>query len=95
MSKTTIVKFDGITYAAKVYVNGIYLGEMLPYSEYEFDITEFVKAKDNELLVEIEDISPTFGPSEGWENFGGIIRDVSLVFHEENYIADVFFMQSL
>lgn len=94
-AKTTIVKFDGITYAAKVYVNGIYLGEMLPYSEYEFDITEFVKAKDNELLVEIEDISPTFGPSEGWENFGGIIRDVSLVFHEENYIADVFFHAEL
>jgi len=89
--KKVFLRFDGITYAAKVTVNGIFLGNMLPYAEYTFDISESVKEKDNTLLVEIEDISPVFGPSEGWENYGGIIRDVSLLCCDENYIKSVFF----
>lgn len=89
-SEKTFLKFDGITYAAKVYLNGFYLGEMLPYSEYEFDITQSAQPENNELLVEIEDISPAFGPTAGWENYGGIIRDVSVVYKNSNYIEDVF-----
>lgn len=89
------LKFDGITYKAKVVLNGHTVGEMLPYSEYMFDITHIVKTEDNFLLVELEDISPKFGPAEGWENFGGIIRDVSLIYHNENYITDVFFHSTL
>jgi len=93
--KRVFLKFDGITYAAKVYVNNHPVLEMLPYSEYEIEITDIVKPKDNELLVELEDISPKFGPSEGWENFGGIIRDVSLVYRNKDYITDVFFYSEL
>lgn len=89
------LKFDGITYYAKVYLNDIYLGDMGPYCEYAFDITDKVKDKDNLLLVEIEDISPVFGPTEGWENFGGIIRDVSIEYASDNYIEDVFFHTNL
>ena len=33
--------------------------------------------------VELEDIDRSFGPTEGWENFGGIIRDVSLIYKEK------------
>ena len=90
-----LLKFDGITYNATVYLNGICLGKMLPYSEYTFDITDIVKKKSNLLFVEIEDINASFGPSEGWENYGGIIRDVSLVYKKKSYIKDVFFVQSL
>lgn len=93
--KVTLLKFDGITYAAKVFLNGCFLGEMGPYSEYTFDVSEIVKEKDNQLRVELEDIEPKFGPTEGWENFGGIIRDVSLLFADENYITDVFFHSEL
>lgn len=91
----TFLKFDGITYWAKVFLNGSFLGEMLPYSEYKFDISNLIKADNNTLLVELEDISPAFGPTEGWENFGGIIRDVNLIFCEEDYIEDVFFHTKL
>lgn len=90
-----LLKFDGITYNATVYLNGNCLGKMLPYSEYTFDITDIVKKKGNLLFVEIEDINASFGPSEGWENYGGIIRDVSLVYKKKSYIKDVFFVQSL
>lgn len=83
--------FGGITYHATVTLNGRVLGEMLPYCEYEFEITDLVKPKDNALLVELEDIAPRFGPTEGWENYGGIIRRVGLIYREGPWLSDVFF----
>ena len=94
-AERVFLRMEGITYAAKVYVNDNFLGEMGPYSEYRFEITDIVKAEGNTLLVELEDISPEFGPVEGWGNYGGIIRDVNLLFAEKNYIEDVFFHSTL
>ena len=93
--KRVFLKFDGITYRAWVTLNGKFLGEMLPYSEYEFEITDYVSDGKNSLSVELEDLNLSFGPTQGWENFGGIIRDVSLIYREENYITDVFFKSKL
>lgn len=36
------LRFDGVNYFAKVFLNGKLLGEMLAYSEYTFDMTETV-----------------------------------------------------
>ena len=85
------LRFDGINYHAKVTLNGKLLGEMVAYCEYTFDITDIVLEKDNVLLVELEDLSPEFGPSEGWENNGGITRDVCLLYANKAYISDVYF----
>ena len=95
LSDKIFLKFDGITYYAEVTLNGVALGEMLPYSEYEFDVTEIVKQKENTLTVVLEDINRAFGPSNGWENFGGIIRDVYLELRGKYYIENVFFKSSL
>lgn len=94
-SDKIFLKFDGVTYYGEVTLNGKYLGEMGPYSEYTFDITDIAQDKNNQLLVELEDINRAFGPSEGWENFGGIIRDVSVIYKNESYIDDVFFHTTL
>lgn len=93
--KRVFLKFDGITYHAWVSLNGKALGDMLPYCEYEFEITEYVNNGENSLSVELEDLNLSFGPTPGWENFGGIIRDVSLVYRDDNYISDVFFKTEL
>lgn len=90
-AKSVYLQFEGITYFAKVYLNGTLLGEMLAYSEYLFDITKIAKKKNNVLLVELEDIDAEFGPSEGWENFGGIIRNVNLLYGSGARLTDVFF----
>ncbi|MBQ7907619.1 MAG: hypothetical protein IJ309_06570 [Clostridia bacterium] len=95
ISPVVLLRFDGITYNAHIYLNDAYLGKLLPYSEYTFDITNIVKERDNLLHVELEDINAEFGPSEGWENYGGIIRDVSVIYKNEGYIKDVFFTGKL
>ncbi len=86
--------FEGITYAARVFLNSKLLGEMLPYCEYRFEITDIVES-ENELVVELDDIEPKFGPSAGWGNYGGIIRGVYLENSEAEYIKDVFFHSEL
>ena len=88
----TFLRFDGITYAAQVSLNGTWLGKMGPYCEYEFEITDCVRPTGNELLVELEDIAPAFGPTEGWQNYGGITRPVQLIYRNEHYIENVFFV---
>ena len=91
----TELVFEGITYAAEVTLNGTPLGTMLPYVEYRFDVTSLVRPTGNELLVALEDTAPAFGPTEGWENFGGIIRDVYLEYTGNTRIEDVFFHSTL
>ena len=78
-SARVFLRFEGITYHARVTLNGTPLGEMQPYCEYTLEVTAFIKARDNHLVVELEDIMPPFGPSDGWANYGGIIRGVSLL----------------
>lgn len=86
--KRTFLVLEGITYAASVTLNGTKLGDMLPYCEYRYEVTDIL-SEDNVLSVVLEDIAPVFGPSEGWENYGGIIRGVYLEYFGSNYIEDV------
>ena len=94
-SEKIFLRFDRITYKASVTLNGKIVGEMGPYCEYTFDVTDFVMEKNNELIVDVEDISPIFGPTAGWENFGGICGDVTLLYSSALYIENVFFHTQL
>lgn len=81
--------FEGITYAADVLLNGQHVGHMVAYSFYRFDVTPLLRPEGNELRVEIQDMNLAFGPSEGWENYGGIIRDAYLTVTDQVMIDDV------
>lgn len=86
--------FEGITYKASVMLNGEMLGEMGPYSRYEYDVTALLKPTGNRLSVRLSDINMPFGPSEGWENYGGIIRDVYITYMDAVHIEDVIWRTS-
>lgn len=86
--KRVFLRFEGIAYEGHVYVNGSYVGSMLPYSRYDFDITEYILQGENRIKVNIKDINATYGPTDGWENYGGIIWDVYLEVRNNVYISD-------
>jgi beta-mannosidase len=90
----TWLKFDGVYYAARVWLNGVYLGAHEGYfSAFEFDCTESLIEGENELLVEVyspeereentrETIGGVWARWDGMDpgiNPGGIFRDVTLV----------------
>ena len=80
--------FDGIAYEARIWVNDQEMGSMLPYVPYRFDITAVVTPDRNRLHVGLKDLTAAYGPAKGWENYGGIIRDVYLEVCDTMQIAD-------
>jgi beta-glucuronidase len=85
-----LLVFEGITYRADIVLNGKKIGVMLPFCPYVFDITALLREKGNVLELDLTDMNLPFGPSEGWENYGGIIRDVYLEFVSDVWIGNVF-----
>ena len=77
-SERAFLCFDGVVYTATVSLNGAVLGDMLPYVPYRFDVTDHLTGGKNALSVVVRDITADFGPTGGWEDYGGICRDVYL-----------------
>ena len=88
------LRFGGVYYAARVWLNGVYLGDHEGYfSAFEFDCTRSLIKGENELLVEVyspeeleentrETIGGVWARWDGMDpdiNPGGIFRDVTLV----------------
>ncbi len=89
LSDRAFLVFEGITYLAKVTLNGKEIATLDPYIERRLEITDLIKAKDNLLTVEITDMGLPFGPSAGWENYGGIIRNVYIEYTNASVIEDI------
>jgi beta-mannosidase len=89
------LRFGGVYYSARVWLNGTYLGDHQGYfGAFEFDVTDILaKHAENELLVEVnspEELAENERETIGgvwarWDglypqiNPGGIFRDVDLV----------------
>ncbi len=95
-SKRIFVDFDGVMTAAKVYLNGEFVGENNGgYNDFSFEITKLVKtAGDNVLAVEVDSTErkdiPPFGDMVDYLTFGGIYRDVRLRIVDGVFIENVF-----
>jgi beta-mannosidase len=89
-----LLRFDGVYYAARVWLNGVFLGAHEGYfSAFDFDCTDSLLDGENELLVEVyspeereentrETIGGVWARWDGMDpdiNPGGIYRDVTLV----------------
>ena len=69
------LRFHGVDYFAKVWLNGVYLGEHEGYFQpFEFRVTGIVRPEGNELLVRVE--SPREPPGEVWPDRKRLIKGV-------------------
>jgi hypothetical protein len=93
-SEMLSLRFGGVYYSARVWLNGVYLGSHEGYfAAFEFDCTEAVTGGENELLVEVyspeepeeNDRKTIGGVWARWDgmsphiNPGGIFREVVIV----------------
>lgn len=90
--KRAILRFEGIAYEGTIELNGKHIGTMLPYSRYDFDITECLLQGENHIRLYLKDINASYGPTEGWENYGGIIWDAYIEVVDCVYISDYQFI---
>jgi hypothetical protein len=90
------LRFDAVFYAARVWLNGRALGRHEGgYTPFELDATAAAKPGRNVVAVLVDnrrspnripaDITPTW--SFDWWNYGGIVRDVSVVLTSRAYVA--------
>ena len=70
-----LLRFDGVYMDSKVYVNGQLAGEWkYGYSTFEFDITRYLQAGDNVIMVRVDHHEP----NSRWYSGAGIYRNVWL-----------------
>ncbi|MBN2104630.1 beta galactosidase jelly roll domain-containing protein [bacterium] len=86
--------FGAANYEAKVFLNGIFLGEHIGgFTPFNFEITRLVRPKDNFIVVKIDnkrlrDGVPTVNTD--WWNFGGLTRRVELIDVPDMFVQDYF-----
>ena len=93
--KTVFLVFDGYMLSAKIYLNGHDLGKHISgWVKVKLDVSEYIKQKDNRLLVVLDSredkLVPPFGYAVDYLTFSGIYREVNLEIHPKSYIEDLF-----
>ena len=93
------VRFEAIAYYGTVAINGAVLGEVGPYTPYEFEFTQRAKEGANSVSLDLADLVPfadgsgaaeiALGVNPGWEAYGGIIRDVYVELRSSTFIDNV------
>ena len=74
-----LLRFEGVRRSAAVYLNGRRLGKNTdPYTPFTFEARGLRPRRANELVVVVDSRKDPRLP-EGWWNWGGIVRPVSLI----------------
>ena len=84
-----LVHFESVRRAATVFLNGRRLGKNNdPYTPFTFEAEGLRPGRSNELLVVVDSRKDPRLP-EGWWNWGGIVRPVSLIPAGRAYLHDL------
>lgn len=76
MAARTILRFDGVYMDSTLYVNGKWVGDWkYGYSAFEWDITDYLTEKVNEIVMKVVHQAP----NSRWYSGAGIYRNVWLI----------------
>lgn len=101
--KLYIIKFDAVDYLSRLFINKQFVGENEGgYTPFEFDITQYLKSGENEIILRVLDPLNEENPTEGisfWHiphgkqtwyvQNSGIWQSVSLLIKPKQYIKRV------
>lgn len=85
------IRFEGVEQAVYVYLNGEFVGYAEDsFTPSEFDLTPYIKDKDNVLAAEVHKrSSAAFLEDQDFFRFFGIFRDVKLIATPKAHIEDM------
>lgn len=98
--KRAVLEFLGVMARCALYVNGVFVMEHRGgYSRFRVDITRYLHGEENDLFLMVDSTEnkdiPPFGHTIDYLCFGGIYRDVNILFTEPAYIENVLFRYDL
>lgn len=86
------LRFEGVNYAAKVFLNGKSVGEHEGgFTPFSLEVTDVLRASNNQLTVGVDSTPQADGvppPVTDWENYGGITRPMRLVITPATFIDE-------
>lgn len=93
--KRYFIRFEGYMVSAKIYFNEQNIGfKVSAYIPVEIEVTEFIKEKNNRLLVILDSKEdnnvPPFGFALDYATFGGIYREVYLISEPKTFIKNIY-----
>lgn len=92
--KRAFLHFGAVSTRCTVYLNGHELGKHRGgFTPFQFEVTGILKPKDNYVILRVDNLrgeNTIPAINFDWWNYGGITRDVDLVYVPENYIYDYF-----
>ncbi len=87
------LKFNGVNYSTKVWLNGIFIGEHDGgFTPFKFVVNDSIKKDNNFLAVRVDNIRRKNGIPAlffDWFNWGGIYRDVNLLILNKSRVKEV------
>ena len=95
--RKVFVRFEGANQETDLYVNGVHAGNHKGgYTAFIFDVTDLVRHGENSFRIKVDNSHNEGIPpiSADFTFFGGIYRDVSLLFLPENHISVEHFASS-
>jgi len=89
--KKVMIRFQGVNYHAKVWINGKEVGESQDgFLPFEFNIQDVLRfGEENVIVVKADNFrrpGEVPGIQRGWRTYGGILREVEFVSIEPTYI---------
>ena len=94
------LNFEGYMFLADIYLNDTYLGKHYSgYLSVNIEVSQFIKEKDNRLLVILDSKEnndyPPFGFALDYLTYGGIYREVNLYNHLPVYLSHFYIRGNL
>ena len=94
--KRAVLEFLGVMARCVLSVNGVFVTEHRGgYSRFRVDITDYLHEGENDLFLMVDSTEnkdiPPFGYTIDYMCFGGIYRDVNILFTEKAYIENILF----
>lgn len=94
-NRVYILDFEGFMFKAEISLNGNKLGTFISgYLPVKIDVTKFIQAKGNHLVVILDSKEdqkyPPFGFALDYLTFSGIYREVYLESHLKTYITNIY-----
>ena len=85
------IVFEGVASNVELYINGKFVGySQGSHLQAEFDITDFVKAGENEVIAKVRKwCSGSYLEDQDFFRFSGIFRDVYVLSRPQNHIRDI------
>ncbi len=92
--KEVILRFGRVNYYAKVWLNGVFVGEHIGgFLPFEWDVTKYLRSgRDNLLAIRVDNrLRPGWLPAARqveWVQYGGILQPVQLLFRQSLHLGE-------